>query len=228
MIWYKYMEKRFASNLVDYGRLRINSLNYYQNIELHGNAVGDREENTLNATSHIEKTKTADQLNPLERMFFDFHPGTDFSTCSFSNISFVVPVRGRPSYALCLSDTLSNELATVMNRENALASNPPYDACVKIHDHLTLIKLLDNYLKNHGLKYYGHGHCFYKSRNIPWERWHRESDQCPAFVKDPSYSWQKEVRILFECESMDKIHPIDCEIPKLSEVCEIVEIPGHY
>mgnify|MGYP006401287549 CR=1 FL=1 len=227
MIWYKYMEGRFAKDLVDHGRLRVNSLNYYRNVELHGNAVGDREENTFNATSAIEGTKTGDQLNPVERTIFGFAPGVDPSTCSFSNLSVVVPVQGRPSYGLCLSDTLSGELVARMNEENALVGNPPYDACVKIHDHKVLIRLLERYLKGRGLKYYGHGHCFYKSRNIPWERWHRESDQCPAFVKDPSYSWQKEVRILFECGSGDEVDPIDCEIPELADLCEIIEIPSH-
>ena len=43
MQWFKYMEARFAKELIDHGRLRINSLNYYKDIEAHGNAIGDKE-----------------------------------------------------------------------------------------------------------------------------------------------------------------------------------------
>ena len=57
MIWYKYMEARFANDLANKGRLRINSLNYYRNVEIHGLAVGDKGENTRNTISLIEGAK---------------------------------------------------------------------------------------------------------------------------------------------------------------------------
>lgn len=227
MHWYKYMEARFANELVEFGRLRINSLNYYKDIEEHGNAVGDKEENTLNAVSAIKGTKTGDQLNELESMVFQPAPGVDPASFSISNLSIVVPVQGKPSYGCCLSDTLSRELVDEMNKENELAGNPPYDACVKIRDHVAFVKIISDHLKRESLEYYGHGHCFYKSRNIPWEQWHRSSDQCPAFIKDPKHSWQKEVRVLFETESHEDFEPIDCEIIGLRDLCEIIEVPRH-
>ncbi len=227
MHWYKYMEARFASDLVDKGKLRINSLNYYKDVEAHGNAVGGREENTYNAVSAIEGTKTGAELNELEQMVFKPAPGVDPSSLSISNLSIVVPVQGKPSYGFCLSDTLSKELVTKMNDENQSAGNPPYDTCVKINDHVQFVKVLSQHLKSKNLEYYGHGHCFYKSRDISWEEWHRSSEQCPAFIKGLNYSWQKEVRVLFETESHKDLEPIDVQIPELIELCEIVDIPEH-
>ena len=128
-------------------------------------------------------------------MFFKPAPGVDPSSFSISNVSFEVLVQGRPSYGFCLSDKLSAELVAQMNKENLIVGNPPYDACVRINDHKYFVKILAEHLKGKGLTYYGHGHCFYESRNIPWERWHRERDQCPAFIKDPTYAWQHECRV---------------------------------
>jgi hypothetical protein len=227
MNWYKYMEARFANELVYHGKIRINSLNYYKDIEAHGNAVGDREENTLNAVSAIDGTKTGAELSDLEQMVFKPAPGVDPSSFSISNLSIVVPVQGKPSYGFCLSDTLSKELVTKMNEENDSVGNPPYDTCVKITDHVRFVKVLADHLKSQNLGYYGHGHCFYKSRDIAWEEWHRNNDQCPAFIKGLSYSWQKEVRVLFETQSHENIEPIDCEIPELKKLCELIEIPKH-
>lgn len=223
MHWFKYMELRFAKDLVEHGRLRINSLNYYKDIEEHGEAVGDAHENTLTAVSAINGTKTGDQLNELEQMVFKPAPGVDPSSFSISNLSVAVQAPGRPTYAFCLSDTLSEELVTQMNQENELAGNPPYDACVKIEDHVAFHRLLSKALKEKDLNYYGHGHCSYKSREIPWEEWQRGKQQCPAFVKPKSYSWQKEVRVVFETSSHDDLEPVDIEIPSLVDLCELVE-----
>jgi hypothetical protein len=225
MHWYKYMEARFASDLADKGKLRINSLNYYKDIEMHGNAVGDREENTYNAVSVIAGTKKGAELNQLEKMFFKPAPGVDPSTFFISNMTVRLSVQGKPSYGFCLSDTLSKELVTRMNEENESADKLPYDMCVKIIDHVKFVKVLSQHLKSRSLEYYGHGHCFYKSRYISWEEWHRNRDQCPAFIKGLNYSWQKEVRVIFETESHEDLEPIDIEIPELIQLCEIVAIP---
>lgn len=227
MHWYKYMEARFAKELVDYGRLRINSLNYYKDIETHGNAVGDKEENTLNAVSDIHGTKTGAEFNELEKMIFKPAPGADPSLFSISNSRIELSVQGKPTYGFCLSVSLSRELVTKMNKENNIVGSPQYDTCVKIKDHVLFVKTLSKYIKSHKLEYYGHGHCSYKSRDIPWEQWHKKGEQCPAFIKGLSYKWQKEVRILFETQSHDDLEPIDCEIPELKELCEIIEIPNH-
>ena len=227
MQWFKYMEARFAKELIDHGRLRINSLNYYKDIEAHGNAIGDKEQNTLNAVSAIDGTKTGAELNELEQMFFKPAPGVDPSSFSISNLSVVVPVQGKPTYGFCLSDSLSRELVSEMNKENEIVGSPKYDTCVKIKDHVSFVKILSKYIKKHNLEYYGHGHCSYKSRNIPWDQWQKQSGQCPAFIKGLSYKWQKEVRVIFETQSHDDLEPIDCEIPELKELCEIIEIPKY-
>ena len=224
MYWYKYMEKKYAEELVNYGKIRINSLNYYRDIELHGKAVGDEAENTLNAVSVIKGSKTGDQLNELERMFFKSAPGVDSATWAIANATFLFPLQGRPTYGYCLSDALSQELLERMNYENQLVGNPPYDTCVRIKDHVSFVRLLSKHLIDKNLRYYGHGHCSYRTRDIPWEEWRRRGQQCPAFVKDSSYAWQKEVRVLFETRSHDDFEPIDIVIGGLVDLCEIVEV----
>lgn len=86
------MEARYPSKLVEHGKLRINSLNYYKDIETHGTAVGDREENTYNAVSVIKGTKSGAEFNALEKMIF----GAGSSTV-LSDFRIEVPVQGRPS-----------------------------------------------------------------------------------------------------------------------------------
>lgn len=228
MHWYKYMEARFARELIDHGRLRINSLNYYKNIENHGNAIGDAEENTFNAVSTSSGTRTFAQLNELERMVLRPEPGADpLSIIMTGTLNVTVPFQGKPTYGFCLSDSLSRELVTKINKENEIVGIPQYDTCVKIKDHVLFVRILSKYIKSHNLEYYGHGHCSYKSRDIPWDQWQKQSDQCPAFIKGLSYKWQKEVRIIFETQSHNDVEPIDCEIPELKELCEIIEIPKY-
>lgn len=224
MRWYKYMEKCFAEKMVTSGGIRLNSLNYYKDIETHGRGVGDKEENILNAVSENKGTKTIDQLNPVEQMFFKPAPGADPSTIKIIGGTFIWPSSGRPTYVFCLSDVFDADFLHQMNKENKKVGKNLYDTCVMISDHISFVNILKKQLKDYGLNYYGHGHCLYETRNIPWEEWDSKSQQCPAFVKDPSYSWQNEVRVLFEAKLQDDLEPIDCQIEGLSDLCSIIEV----
>lgn len=226
MQWFKYMESCWAKELVEQGKLRISSLDYYKKIELHGNAVGDADENIRHAVSQSNKPKTNLELNEFEKKIFHSDVIDTKEVATFVGTKFTRPVAGRPTYGFCLSDRLSFGIANRMNQENRLAGIPEYDACVRFENHLQLVEVLSCHASKSNLQYYGHGHCFYKSRDFPWDQWDKFHQQCPAFIKEPPYSWQKEVRIIFDSSFAETDEYLPLEIPELTGICELVEIPG--
>jgi len=218
LIWYKYMESRWAQLLVEKGAIRINPLNYYKNIEKHGKAIGDPKENTLEIFSNPE-FKTGNDLNEFEKQFVNIKGDGDKSGITFSKCEFTKTQHGLPTHAFCLSDTYSKDILEKMNQENLAVGNKPYDTCVKIESHVEFVKIISKAAQIAGLEYYGHGNCFYRNRSIAWENWNPRTTPCPAFVKPISYSWQREVRVVF-INSNDDLGPIDIEIPEIPEICE--------
>lgn len=215
MHWYKYMENRFAQSLVGKGALRINSLAYYRDVETHGTAVGDHEENTQHVYSLVEN-KTGDQLNEFERDIVSAGPNVTFRDCTFART-----VNGVPTYALCLCESFSDEIMQRMSYENEAACNPSYDSCVCFPDHIAFYRAIAGAVRDFGLSYYGHGYCFYSERKIEFDQWNPNSQQCPAFIKPESYSWQREVRILFATEQREEYRPVDLVVPRLTSLCEL-------
>ena len=221
MKWYKYTEMKWAEGFVNSGRIRLNSLGYYRDIERHGLAVGDLHENTREIYSRSE-FKTAAQLNDFEKSFISIDETCKMDTIQFIGSNFILKHVGVPSYAICLSDNLSYALQSRMSDENIAAGNMPYDACIEIDDHIRFVRLISEAAKEQGgLEYYGHGHCFYKEREVNWDMWNPQLEQCPAFVKSSLYSWQKEVRVLFKPISGDVSQSVDLIVPELKDFCRI-------
>ena len=67
------MPEIHAESMIHNGCIKLGMLSGYREIEEHGSAVGDLDENTRTVFSHDKGVKTnPDQLNPLESQFFDF------------------------------------------------------------------------------------------------------------------------------------------------------------
>ena len=219
---FKYMENKWATELVNNGSLRINSLNYFKDHEAHGEAIGDAEENTLQVYTNPEY-RDGNTLNEFEKQFVRIEGEGDKSGIVFNDCTFTQSHQGLPTYALCLSDTYCTDLQRRMSESNIAAGNSPYDACIEIDDHVEFVKLVSEAVfQKVGLEYYGHGHCFYKERRIPWETWNPRSQQCPAFIKPLGYSWQKEIRIIFKTASHNDLEPIDISIPAIKKLCRFI------
>lgn len=198
MRWFKYMERKYAEEFANHGIFRINHLKNYENMELLGSAIGDSEENKLTIFSKIG-LKTGSELNDFEKDgFFTFENDDIAKTWTFGNVECIRENHGRPTYSFCATDTCSEKIREQFNIDNKLAGRPAYDACVEILDRNKFIEVLKKHMHDINLIYYGHGHCFYREKQIPWNQWNRQNEQCPAFIKDPKYKWQQEVRILFE------------------------------
>ncbi|MDB6061472.1 MAG: hypothetical protein JWM78_1575 [Verrucomicrobiaceae bacterium] len=221
MRWFKYMERQFAEQLANYGNLRIRRLSYYEDIESHGAAIGDPEENKITLYSHAH-AKTGAELNDFEREgFVTFANEEEAQRAMFFNVQFERKFVGRPSYAFCATQVQSEDIRQKFNDENKLSRKPEYDACVEIVDHISFVNALKKHMNEASLKYYGHGNCFYREKKVRWNQWNPNVDQCPAFLKALKYKWQGEVRILFESIEVDPNEFIDLNAPELIPLCRL-------
>jgi hypothetical protein len=221
MRWFKFMERQFAEKLADFGSLRIRHLSFYEDIERHGLAVGDPDENKIILYSKIH-AKTGAELNNFEKArFFAFESEDAAQSSIFHNIDIEREIVGKAPYAFCATQEQSEEIRQRFNEENKLVNMPEYDACVEIVDHISFVNALIKHVDEASLKYYGHGNCFYRERRVRWDRWNPRVEQSPAFVKDPKYKWQKEVRIIFEPSDVDFQEFIDLAVPELIPLCKL-------
>jgi len=225
MKWYKYLPEIHADSMIRNGCIKLGILSGYREIEKHGIAVGDPDENTRTIFSHDKGVKTSlDQLNPLERQFINFGEGVTVKDIHIENNSFHVHEQGEELLAYCVSKPFDLASMQKMSEENIAADNDAYDACVEISNHAGFIREVSTYLKNeHGFQCVGHGDCFYAGRMVHWSTAHASSAWS---LKDASYAYQKESRIVLRPpEGFDQENLI-VNIPEIKKYCRLYELPA--
>lgn len=220
--WYKYLPKIHAESMVEDGCVKLGILSGYQDVEAHGEAVGDPDENTRTIYSHDEHVKTdPKQLNPLERQFFDFG-NAEIENFHFSNNRIEIKNHDNDLLAYCTSRPFNINAMRKMSEENIKAGNDAYDACVEITDHIGFMQALCDFLENeHGIIYKGHGDCFYRERLIHWTQAHNTA---AWNIKDKKYSYQKECRIVFTPPSSFSEKSLIVNVPEIKKFCRLYDL----
>ncbi|MFT6954659.1 MAG: hypothetical protein ACJAY1_001779 [Glaciecola sp.] len=180
--------------MIDDGCIKLGMLSGYRDIETHGEAVGDLNENTKTIYSHDTHVKTdPSQLNPLENQLFNFG-NAKIQNFKFSNNRIEIKNHDNELLAYCTSRPFDLEAMERMSEENIKSGNYAYDACVEITDHVEFTRALCEFLKReHGFEYKGHGDCSYRDRLVHWTKAH---NTLAWNLKDKEYSYQKECRIV--------------------------------
>lgn len=178
---YKYMRKEHARLLLDKGRLRIGTLYEYRNAELHGSAIGDREEGVKNL--HLDGTGQhwdAGSIPEFAQTFFKLGPEANLT---LDGVRLVVPQQSCDYFLFCTSSILD---AATMHKMG-------YDACVVIEHPDRFFAAISHSFRHRG-NFEGAYECHYGSRSIPHNQ---DNGVHPALIKEPAYAYQKEVRALW-------------------------------
>lgn len=189
------------------GTVRIGTLHSYRATEL-GPAIGDPGEG-IAVTWHMFDTPTdiskAENRSWVTDQVFEFEEGE--GNVTFAGLSLVVPERAPDCFIYCATEQFSREAMAKFKT----------DACVEIHNPSgfarTLADSLSDVVSRRDLC-----RCDYSGRS----RNERMKRVPPALVKDPQYSYQKEVRLLLSPRSPGPIAPLVTSIPQLIPFCRLL------
>lgn len=219
MKWYKYLPKQHAESMIRDGCIKLGILSGYHDLEVHGGAVGDPDENTRVIYSHDTQVKTdPSELNPLERLAFNFG-NAKIDRFEFYNNRIEVNARDEDLLAYCASNSFDVEAMHRISEENLKSGNEAYDACVEIVDHVGFVRALGVFLGQEcGFKLKGWGDCFYRDRRVHWTHAHKTS---AWNIKGENYSYQKECRVVFSPPGSFKDNSLIAKIPSIKQYCRI-------
>jgi len=207
--------------MVQDGCVRLGTLSSYRDLEAHGEAVGDQDENTRTIYSHDTHIKTdPSELNPLEKQMIEFtHPHPNIH---LSGARIEIKNHYRELLAYCASRSFDLEVMKKMSGENVKAGNDAYDACVEIIDHVEFIHALCGFMeKEHRLKYKGHGDCFYRGRLVHYTQAHKTE---AWNLKPNEYLYQDECRIVLTPPEGFEKQSLIVNIPGIKKYCRIHDV----
>ena len=206
---YKYLPIDFANRLVHLGNLKIGTLFDYKNIEEFGSEIGDQDEGISIEFSHDKEAKTGDKLNPLESAAIKAGPGMIVMG------NYIERRHLSPNlYLFCAS--LSYDIS-ILKKLNKDYPGDKYDACVRITNLKSFIEEVSTALSDKGL-FIGCSKCAYIDRKFHYT----ENRPHPATIKDPRYSYQKEVRLIWEPkDKKSHIEPEYLTITNIKKNCSL-------
>lgn len=181
---YKYLRVPYADAMVTTGSVRIGTLREYRNTEEYGVVVGDADEGVTSAVDADSELPPA-RISPSPPGRFGFlTPGDErlTSVSIYATEDYIQFVEEWPdSYVYCLSQKLNAKLMTAFDA----------DAVVEVREPLRFFCALTRSLRRRvKIATYFFGSCGYQSRVRSLE----DRSFPPAFIKDPSYSYQREAR----------------------------------
>lgn len=205
---FKYMRREHARSLVEEGCIRVGTLHGFRAHEL-GAAIGDADEGTSETTHAFGgpvDISLPENQSWVTHQMFRIPPGA--SNIMISGLSLVVPEEAPDCYVYCTSHQFSRRALRAFDA----------DASVEIFDPKGFADALLDGLRNQGCAIRGEmAPCDYSGRR----RSHEMKRVHPAFVKDPSYRYQHEVRIVLHPTEEGPIKPFVTRIPGLAQSCRL-------
>jgi hypothetical protein len=182
MVLFKYLHKQHALNLVNGGIVRIGTLYEFRKEEEYGKIVGDREEGKKSARYIAnDDIWTSSNIPNFAKNFFNLSKG---GVVVMGNSVLEAHQQSDDYFIYCT--TLSYDKDTMI----AFGS----DSCIRIENSEMFFSIISNTLISEGI-YQGLHPCIYKKRYLP----HYEYNEIhPAILKDPSFSYQQEIRALWK------------------------------
>lgn len=212
---YKYIKREHALSFFETGIIRIGTLYDYRNEELYSSEIGDNAEGTKSIIS-VDSAKSYSEIvsNPVLNSIIRAEPGAQIN---ISNVQFKNEERSPNYYIFSMSESLDPKIAQGCD----------YDACIVIKDpQLFLATLSERILLVSKIKKdFILDRCQYTSRTQLFSRQHMIFPNMaykshPALIKDFRYSYQKEIRALWEPIGID-IQPRILQCPQAIQYCEI-------
>lgn len=180
------MKKNHGLRALNYGTFRIGTLYEFQNIEKHGESIGDLNE----GRKHIQNDprEQYDYCTPGGAPEFvrSFVNAPNLNNVSIQRCTFTNTYVSPNLYLFCLTDVLST---TMMEAFEA-------DLVLKIEDINAFGKALNTSLRKKGnvKPAFESVRCKYINRSSHYSAF---TDTHPAHIKDPSYKYQSEIRLIW-------------------------------
>ncbi len=214
-ILYKYLRKEHALSFIKAGTVKVGTLYGYRNVERHGTEIGDHKEGTKVTICTDPAKSFADvETHPILSKFIRAAPGAQIN---INNAQFRIEELSPNYYIYSMAEHLDPDIARNMG----------YDACLVINQPQLFLLSIDECLRPvTGVKdKFILERCQYTSRTQLFSREHNifpniEHQVHPALIKDGNYSYQKEVRAIWEPMSVG-IEPIIIQCPQAVKYCEL-------
>ena len=203
---YKYLPLTYAELLSNSGCIRIGTLRSYRNTEEFGSEIGDINEGVVSKYSHDKEAKRGDELNPLEKQAINVGPGM-----VVENNYIEMRLQSPNYYIFCASLSYEKSILEKFNRDYP---EDKYDACVEIKNLKNFGNEITSAFSNQ-VKFVGCLKCAYIGRKHHYAK----TIPHPAIIKDPRYSYQKEVRFIWEPKENNEIEPVCFTIKQIQNKC---------
>lgn len=200
---FKYMEAKYADELVNDGKLRIGTLLDYRRREKFGGGRLDEDEGTSELWAAID-ARSNDDIPEFARSIIQIGPSA--TKVHISGIGVVKPYLMPDAYVLCLSKRYAPA--------ELLPDFEPADACVEIVNPPEFFAALEDSMAAHG-QFIGVHDCKYSGRRVEYPA----PALNPFVVKDPRYAHQAESRIGWLPHKRLKSTFIDIVNPELRNWC---------
>jgi hypothetical protein len=209
---YKAMERRYAQSLVEHGRIRIGTLNDYKRTEHLHEAISDNSEGKktirvgLYSSDHPEDHST--HIEKLIGKKFKGFKGVYVTDSNFTEYAPDCPV-------FCFAESVDGLRKHV---------DPQYDCLITFERVKEFSRIVCIALCALGLpiKRVICAPCVYRPRTMDS---YGDKNEHPAFIKDPKYSGQREVRLMWRLDpsiadfKLQAHYDLTC--PELKHICSI-------
>lgn len=212
---YKYGARAHIQELLTKGRLRIGTLHDFRRSE-HKAGIADPREGQKSVFHVMNRPVKVDDgsLDDLAMKHYRFINAPSGATVEFSNVAFTRNVESPDCYVYCASSALSRE--TMSEFEGADACYQivdPVGFCSVVHEELNRITPIADFAI---------AEVEYLSREEAWTP--TSSGRHPAFIKEPHFSRQAEIRCIWRPADRRPISPTFVSDPRLRDYCVVVDV----
>ena len=208
--FYKYLDKRYAQNLIQKGEILIRPLNEFKDLDEFTGKIGDKKEGTVRFHPNGKVFDTADPKH-----------NRSFATLISSKIQAGrVIIDASEHIDIFTQNCFIYSVSQILDK--ALQKEFKYDSCVKITPFEDFYNTLTFNMKKMGYKiiHTELNECWYLDKNFDFSQ---ELPGPPAFIKEKHFESQKEVRCAWTIEGIDE-KPLILSYPEITKFCSLVEL----
>ena len=213
---FKYSKKAHIDKLLNKGIIRIGTLHEYRDSK-YEEGIQDNKEGLKNVNVSVKRLDLASRDPATRRVLNNYLGGRIFGE------GVLIMEGDSPMFTKEVSS--DNHLVFCASFEHTplVLEKFKYDAGVNITHPDNFIKLISTKLKQtHNAKLVYFDKIEYKKKEEEWN--HVNYGQNPMFFKDESFSYQNEIRAIWNIPNHTELKPQILRIPELKEYCELIDL----
>ncbi len=205
MKFYKYMERKYATAMLEHGEVLIGTLYEFRKTEKHGSAIGDTGEGQSYGKLMVDSHGFNYTSFPQEARSLFTDPQ---SNVCFRNITLAQTVNSPDMYLFCCSTAADKDAMSKMG----------YDSCIEIYNPRAFFNEISLSLGKKSKGFLGIAKCMYQTR------YHHlfDNPKIPrSLIKPEEYRYQNEARAAWQ-PNADEISPILIKNKKIKKHCRML------